>query len=861
MRYTIALFSLLASIAFAGPAGRSLTLDINNQDQSFSNRVSRGEAFLWEINLVRNGAAYTNEILRGWIGYATSRTSSAWVQFDSTSATTNGRTVCDMTAVDSSGLSTNAADYPVTYAASVVLTNATGGIYRWRSGWLTIYHDGAVSGMSVAGASNVINWDTVSNLGTVPWTNGTANAITNGGVTLVAGTDIGLSSTILSNGVAITISNTGGGSTGGISAATATNIALAVVGPATNAAVIDATNRVAGVGYLLPVSTQNLVTATQLAGATNSAIIDATNRVAGVGYLLPASTQNLATVAQVTAATNAIDGAFIASKGGLTNVPTLAQVAAQGNSWTGGVEIGSATITNQLTVTGGVNVATLWGAVGIRRDPSSAYDLALTTNGLTMPGNGRIDFGAGNSRIVDGGSGFSLRFQVWDSVASVVERMRITTTGAVLVGTNVAGSGATRMHLAENGTNVFRAGASGVNCDVALNALGAGGNVITNGGATVNGASLTNGATIAEADTLATVAARGNSWTGDVTLATTGGNVGIGTNSPSATLDVNGGAILRGATTNVGPLFALGGGNVVTNGGTVAVAATNAQARVAIVETNTVTLAMTNGWVVSSHAAFVTNGGAVLVAGTDIGLSSTILSNGAAITISYTGGGSTGGISAATATGIAYAVVGEWATTGTASKATVATTVTGSQSNIIAAALQPADTNGWVVSSHAAFLTAETDPIWGAVSNTVRTGAAAGATALQPTGSGSGLTGITAAQVGAVSNTAAGIAAAGGVTNGQTGVTLAGSFTATGGNVLTNAAAFDASGAAAAATNAIDANFIASKGGVTNGAAGKTLTTFSFTMTNGTAQADGVINGSNGVYWTRGTTNYWITFP
>jgi hypothetical protein len=59
----------------------------------------------------------------------------------------------------------------------------------------------------------------------------------------------------------------------------------------------------------------------------------------------------------------------------------------------------------------------------------------------------------------------------------------------------------------------------------------------------------------------------------------------------------------------------------------------------------------------------------------------------------------------------------------------------------------------------------------------------------------------------------------------------------------------------------LTADGIAAASGVTNGAAGKTLTTFSFTMTNGTAQADGVLNGSNGVYWTRGTTNYWITFP
>jgi hypothetical protein len=77
--------------------------------------------------------------------------------------------------------------------------------------------------------------------------------------------------------------------------------------PNTNSAIIDATNRVAGVGYLLPVSTQNLVTASVTNGlaslgyvdaATNSAIIDATNRVAGMGYLLPASTNDCLTDAK-----------------------------------------------------------------------------------------------------------------------------------------------------------------------------------------------------------------------------------------------------------------------------------------------------------------------------------------------------------------------------------------------------------------------------------------------------------------------------------------------------------------------------------------------------------------------------------
>jgi hypothetical protein len=43
--------------------------------------------------------------------------------------------------------------------------------------------------------------------------------------------------------------------------------------------------------------------------------------------------------------------------------------------------------------------------------------------------------------------------------------------------------------------------------------------------------------------------------------------VGIGTNAPAAKLHVNGSVRIEGATTNVGELVALGGGNVVTNGG------------------------------------------------------------------------------------------------------------------------------------------------------------------------------------------------------------------------------------------------------------------------------------------------------
>lgn len=146
-------------------------------------------------------------------------------------------------------------------------------------------------------------------------------------------------------------------------------------------------------------------------------------------------------------------------------------------------------------------------------------------------------------------------------------------------------------------------------------------------------------------------------------------------------------------------------------------------------------------------------------------------------------------------------------------------------------------------------------------------GAAAGATALQPYGNGGGLTNITAAQVGAVptndarylaalTNAAAfdaagsasaitnggftgtlasGATVANGITktgststpltNNAVNVTLAGVFTATGGNVLTNSGAF-----MSAFTNSTTGWF------------------------------DGVLNGSNGVFVTRNGTNRWIVW-
>jgi hypothetical protein len=132
-----------------------------------------------------------------------------------------------------------------------------------------------------------------------------------------------------------------------------------------------------------------LATVTLLGTATNAAIIDATNRVAGVGYLLPASTQGLATVAQVTAATNAIDATFIAAAGGVTGAVFAAQAGISGpvngllsfgTNGLGGGTAGAPGTNGANAYVEITNVVTL--AAG-----SSAYasnNLVGTTNNITL---------------------------------------------------------------------------------------------------------------------------------------------------------------------------------------------------------------------------------------------------------------------------------------------------------------------------------------------------------------------------------------------------------------------------------------------------------------------------------------------
>jgi hypothetical protein len=176
------------------------------------------------------------------------------------------------------------------------------------------------------------------------------------------------------------------------------------------------------------------------------------------------ATQNLATVAQTVAATNGIDGAFIGSKGGLTNeTDTLATVAARGASWTGGVT---------LATTGGrVGMGTAAPTGIVHAASSSATEIAMFErsgqSGQNLFASAR--FMATKTSDMTDGFGTGMGYYIQDNAGVVnligvvgavragadntgdlvfrpatngvsVERVRITSTGNVLIGTTNSGT-------------------------------------------------------------------------------------------------------------------------------------------------------------------------------------------------------------------------------------------------------------------------------------------------------------------------------------------------------------------------------------------------------------------------------------
>lgn len=182
----------LAVSACAAPTGyRTLRLDVGRQDYVWSNSVVRGENLLIRVDLYNGGAAYTNNDLSGYILITSNRTDSAGQMWLSTTSTP-GSVYFAATAAKTMGLSTNDT-FPTNYPASVVLTNATT-ILRWSAGQCRHETDGAISGVAAAAMTEIINWDTKTNIGNLPWTNLTTT-VTNINVTgglLTGGTSIGL---------------------------------------------------------------------------------------------------------------------------------------------------------------------------------------------------------------------------------------------------------------------------------------------------------------------------------------------------------------------------------------------------------------------------------------------------------------------------------------------------------------------------------------------------------------------------------------------------------------------------------------------------------------------------------------------
>ena len=73
-------------------------------------------------------------------------------------------------------------------------------------------------------------------------------------------------------------------------------------------------------------------------------------------------------------------------------------------------------------------------SIGIEVNANSSYSLALNAKGMTIGAGGAIDFGSGNSRIIDGSGSYYLAFHGWNGSA-VGERMRMTGVGYFGIGT------------------------------------------------------------------------------------------------------------------------------------------------------------------------------------------------------------------------------------------------------------------------------------------------------------------------------------------------------------------------------------------------------------------------------------------
>ena len=298
-------------------AGRIIVLDNTKPDNVWSSVVTRGESILIRADLYSRGAVYTNNDLRGFLWIASNHTDTAGLQFLSTTQET-GSIWFEATAAKTLGLSTNAE----TVVAECVLTNTAGTrMYDWGPrGILTFRAGGGIGGTGAASLTSVVNWDTITSVGSLPWTNLTVsvtNISVTGGLLTSSGTSMGLTTAAVRTAAA-DITNgldTVTARAAAVAASTQTIAAASLSGTIDNARLSGVTTNNASQidsGTLADARiAATIARDSEVSIATNAAIDDATGRVAAVGYLLPASTSALATASSVVAATGTIAGASV----------------------------------------------------------------------------------------------------------------------------------------------------------------------------------------------------------------------------------------------------------------------------------------------------------------------------------------------------------------------------------------------------------------------------------------------------------------------------------------------------------------------------------------------------------------------
>tara|TARA_R110000751_G_scaffold88542_3_gene174844 strand:+ start:244 stop:2652 length:2409 start_codon:yes stop_codon:yes gene_type:complete len=162
MKYIIAL--LLTIGAFSAQATtptKRLSLDIGRPENTFVlGPISRGSSEYIDCALYIRGDAYPTNDLSGYLFYSVSNVSTSGVYIYTVDADTiNGHVYVQMSTTDSLGLSTNSSDYPITYHAELVLTNATQ-THVFDVGELVIRWDPATVGAGVASTFPLVLFET-----------------------------------------------------------------------------------------------------------------------------------------------------------------------------------------------------------------------------------------------------------------------------------------------------------------------------------------------------------------------------------------------------------------------------------------------------------------------------------------------------------------------------------------------------------------------------------------------------------------------------------------------------------------------------------------------------------------------------